>query len=294
VSSPEDTVAGDVMHCYRHSTRETLISCSNCERPICTDCMSQAAVGVRCPECSGGVKPKGSVGRQVRALTGSGSDQIPVTFVLMALNVIVFLAQMAQGATVRGGLGGSSIVTDGAVIAIPVADGEWWRLVTAGFIHAGLIHLVFNMWALWFLGGILERMVGSRRMLAIYTAAVLWGSAGALLLNPDALTVGASGGVFGLMAALLVLSQQRGMEAMGSSIGFLLLMNLGITFAIPGISIGGHLGGLVGGGAAALALSNLGRGSMAYGRLTTVVLSLTAAVVIGGAIAGILIAGAAG
>jgi membrane associated rhomboid family serine protease len=290
VSSPNDTVAGDVMHCYRHSKRETLVSCSNCERPICPDCTTVAAVGVRCPECAGGVKPKRSMGRQARAITASGRGDIPATMVLIALNALVFLAQWFQGVNVSGGLSGSSIASDGGVLAAPVADGEWWRLVTAGFIHAGIAHLLFNMWALWFLGGILERLIGSGRMLAIYGAAVLWGSAGALLFSPDALTVGASGGVFGLMAALLVLSQQRGMEAMGSSIGFLLLLNLGITFAIPGISIGGHLGGLVGGAAAAFALSGLGRGSMDYGRLNSLVLGLTTAIIVGGAIAGILIA----
>jgi membrane associated rhomboid family serine protease len=207
-----------------------------------------------------------------------------VTMILIALNVIVFLAQLAQ----RGG--SASIVSDFALYGPLVADGEWWRLVTSGFTHEQFFHIGFNMWALWFLGGILERLIGSTRMLAIYVAAVLWGSAGALLLSPDAFTVGASGGVFGLMAALLILSQQRGMEMMGSSIGFLLLLNLGITFALPGISIGGHLGGLVGGAAAAFALSGLGRGSMAYGRLNGLVLTLTSAIVIGGAVAGILIA----
>jgi membrane associated rhomboid family serine protease len=284
VSTPEDTVAGDVMHCYRHSKRETLISCSNCERPICTDCMKQAAVGVRCPECSGGVKPKRSVARQARVITGSGRSDIPVTMILIALNVLVFLAQLAQ----RGS--SASIVSDFALYGPLVADGEWWRLVTSGFTHEQFFHIGFNMWALWFLGGILERLIGSTRMLAIYTAAVLWGSVGALLLSPDAFTVGASGGVFGLMAALLVLSQQRGMETMGSSIGFLLLLNLGITFAVPGISIGGHLGGLVGGAAAAFALSGFGRGSMAYGRPNPLLISATTTIILGGAIAGILIA----
>jgi len=200
-------------------------------------------------------------------MTGGGTTAVVV---LIALNVLVFVAQLSQGASFGSG-GGAGIIGDGGVRAFEVAEGEWWRLVTAGFIHAGLLHLLFNMWALWILGGPLEEYVGTPRMLLIYASSVLWGSAGALVLSPDALTVGASGGVFGLMGALLVLSRQRGMEMMASGIGGLLLINLLITFAIPGISIGGHLGGLAGGAAAALVLGRFGRGHIAYSRFTPVV-----------------------
>jgi membrane associated rhomboid family serine protease len=259
-----ETSAPEVLHCYRHPDRETLLSCSNCERPICTSCMTQAAVGVRCPECSGrgGRTRVVTPARRLRA-----ASQSPIaTGVLVAINVLVFIAEMAQGVGF-GGLGGSELVQDGALLGPPIADGEWWRLVTGGFLHANLIHIGFNMYLLWILGGAFERYAGPWRLLAVYFSAILWGSAGALLLEPDAVTVGASGGVFGLMAAVYLLERQRGVALLGSSVGVLLLLNLVITFAIPGISIGGHIGGILGGAAAGYVLSGFGRGHLAYGRL---------------------------
>jgi membrane associated rhomboid family serine protease len=262
--TPGGAVASDELRCYRHPDRETLLSCSNCERPICTSCAQPAAVGLRCPECSGtptGIKAVGK--RMAPGATGAFS----ATAILVAINVLIFVVEMSQGIGVRGGLGGSSIIVDGGVAGPPVADGEWWRLLTAGFIHAGIGHIAFNMLALWWLGGALEQYIGTGRMLGIYFAAILWGSAGAIILSPNALTVGASGGVFGLMAALLVIQRQRGISLLGSSLGMVLLLNLGITFFLPGISIGGHLGGLAGGAAAAFAISGFGKGHIAYGKL---------------------------
>jgi membrane associated rhomboid family serine protease len=259
-----ETSAPEALHCYRHPDRETLLSCSNCERPICTSCMTQAAVGVRCPECAGRGGRTRVVSPVARMRDGT---QAPIaTGVLVAINVLVFIAEMAQGVGLRG-LGGSDLAQDGAIVGPPIADGEWWRLVTGGFLHANLIHLGFNMYLLWILGGAFERYAGPWRLLAVYFSALLWGSAGALLLAPDSLTVGASGAVFGLMAALYLLERQRGVALLGSSVGVLLLLNLVITFAIPGISIGGHIGGILGGAAAGYVLSGLGRGHMAYGRI---------------------------
>jgi membrane associated rhomboid family serine protease len=265
MATTPETRAPEAAHCYRHPDRETLLSCSVCDRPICTSCMTQAAVGVRCPECARGGGP-GSGGRRLRApRVAQRSDTAVATVVLIAVNVLVYLAEMAQGVGVRG-VGGSRLVQDGAVYGPAVADGEWWRMVTGGFLHAGLIHIGFNMYLLWILGSALERYAGPARMLAIYFSAILWGSAGALLLSPDSLTVGASGGVFGLMAALFLLERQRGVALLGSTVGMLLLLNLVITFLLPGVSMGGHLGGIAGGAAAALILSRFGRGHLAYGR----------------------------
>lgn len=274
--------------CYRHPGRETLLSCSHCGRPICTDCMTEAAVGVRCPECIGGSgrRAPGPV-RRLRAAERSGTAI--ATAVLVAINLLVYLAEMVQGVGVSG-VTGSSLVRDGAVYGPAVADGEWYRMVTGGFLHAGVIHIAFNMYLLWIVGGALERYAGAGRFLAIYFTAILWGSAGALLLSPDTITVGASGGVFGLMAALYLLERQRGVSLLGSAIGMLLVLNLAITFMIPGISIGGHLGGVVGGAAAAFVLSGFGRGHLAYGRVGAPGWALVALLMLGALALGISVA----
>jgi membrane associated rhomboid family serine protease len=284
MATSHETQAPDAAHCYRHPGRETLLSCSSCERPICTACMTQAAVGMRCPECAGRSAAPAPV-RRMRAAAAGGAAV--ATTVLVAVNVLVYLAEMVQGVGVSG-VGSSEIVRDGAVFGPAVADGEWWRMITGGFLHAGIVHIGFNMFLLWMLGGALERYAGSARMLGIYFSAILWGSAGALLLSPNGLTVGASGGVFGLMAALYLLERQRGVALLGSSVGMLLLLNLVITFVLPGISIGGHLGGIVGGAAAALVLSGFGRGHLAYGRVGAAGWGAVATLMVGAVVVGVL------
>lgn len=242
-------------------------------------------MGLRCPECAGTPTGVKAVGRTVTSRTGA----LSATAVLVGINVLVFIVEMSQGIGVRG-IGGSSIIRDGAVAGPPVADGEWWRLLTAGFIHAGIGHIAFNMLALWWLGGALESYIGTGRMLGIYFSAVLWGSAGAIILSPNSLTVGASGGVFGLMAAMLIIERQRGVALLGSSIGAVLLLNLAITFFLPGISIGGHLGGLVGGAAAAFAFSGFGKGHVAYGRLKGPVIIGVAGVMVAAVVVSLIVA----
>ena len=290
MASPTETSAPDAMRCYRHPDRETLLSCSNCERPICTSCMTQAAVGVRCPECARGERSTRTAptpAARMRVARARGDFAVATT-VLVVVNVLVFLVEMAQGVTVRG-LGDAQVVQDGGLYAAAVADGEWYRMVTAGFLHAGLIHIAFNMWLLWVLGGALERYAGAARMLVIYFASILWGSAGALLVNPDSLTIGASGGVFGLMAALFLLERQRGVALLGSSVGGLLLLNLIITFVLPGISVGGHIGGILGGAAAGFILSDFGKGHLAYSRLTLQAWALSAVLLVGAVVVGVTV-----
>jgi membrane associated rhomboid family serine protease len=138
-----------------------------------------------------------------------------------------------------------------------VADGEVWRIVTAGFFHAGFFHLFFNMFALYILGGMLEPAVGRFRFGLIYFVSLLAGSFGALVAEPTAPTVGASGAIFGLMGAAVVIMRNRGINPMESGLGFWILLNLLITFTVPHISIGGHVGGLIGGGLAAALLYDL-------------------------------------
>jgi membrane associated rhomboid family serine protease len=277
--------APEALHCYRHPDRETLLSCSSCDRPICTSCMTQAAVGVRCPECAGG-RPARQ--RAQRPLGAVASGTPAATYTLVAINLLLFLVEMAQGVLVRG-VGGSQLIDEGSIYGPAIADGEWWRMITGGFLHAGLIHIAFNMYLLWILGGALERFAGTLRFLAIYFVALLWGSAGALVLSPDSRTVGASGAVFGLMAALFLLERQKGVALLGGSVGALLAINLVFTFLFPGVSIGGHVGGILGGLAAAFVLSGFGRGHLAYGRVGVEGWAAIVGLLVGAVVVGVLV-----
>lgn len=227
-------------NCYRHPNRETGVSCSNCGRPICPDCMTPTPVGMRCPECA---KQKTKV---TRGAVAPGRYDAPATFALIALNVVAYLVEIAGG---NGGLspGNSSVVFDFGLFGPSVAEGEWYRLLTSGFLHASIVHIGFNMFALYFLGRILEPGIGTARFVAIYLASLFAGSFGALLLDPNAITIGASGAVFGIFGATFVIARHRGIEGLAASIGVVLLLNLAITFGSREISIGGHLGGLVAG-----------------------------------------------
>lgn len=228
--------------CYRHPDRRAGVRCQRCERLICPSCMSTASVGFHCPECA-------RSGRQKVYTRANWSDAMRRPVVgraLIAANVAVFVAGIAsQSRNAVAGRGG--FIADGGLFGPAVESGEWWRIVTAGFLHAGLLHLLFNMLALFNLAAILEPALGRARLVAVYAVSLLTGSLGVLVLSPDALTVGASGAVFGLMGALVVAQRARGMDPWSSGIGTVIALNLFITFTIPGISIGGHIGGLVGG-----------------------------------------------
>ncbi len=206
--------------------------------------MISAPVGFQCPSC---VKAAPSV-RSLRTTV----DKPVVTLALIAINVAIFVPTLAGGNLLGGG--GESLIERLAVNGPAVAAGEWWRLITSGFLHFGLIHIGFNMLILYQLGTMLEPALGRVRFFLLYAAALLGGSFGALLLDPDALTAGASGAVFGLMGAAFLGMRRRGVDPMQSGIGGLLVMNLLLTFVIPGISVGGHLGGLVAGAVAGAAL----------------------------------------
>ena len=218
--------------CYRHAGREAGVKCRRCERPICPDCMISAPVGFQCPGCVKGA-PK------VRTVRSLGGEPY-VTYALIAVNVALFVAGIGRDQAVRLGIDGPD-----------VAHGDWWRLVTSGFLHFDLFHIGFNMLLLWWLSTQvgLERTLGRLRFGILYAVALLSGSLGVLLLDPRSLTGGASGAVFGLMGAAAVIMRRRGIDVMQSGLGGLILINLLFSFR-PGVSIGGHLGGLVGGGIA--------------------------------------------
>ena len=236
--------------CYRHPNRETGVSCSNCGRPICPDCMTPTSVGMRCPECA-------RQRQDVRTMRAT-SDAPVLTYILIGINVAVALGALMGGASATtGGIGGSTLLQEGSVSRFTIGDGEYYRLLTAGFLHAGFFHLLFNMLSLYILGSMLEPAVGRLRFALIYFVSLLAGSFGALLLEPNAPTVGASGAIFGLMAAAAVVLRNRGIGIMESGLGIWIGLNLLITFTVPNISIGGHVGGLIGGAVCALVLFDL-------------------------------------
>jgi membrane associated rhomboid family serine protease len=242
-------------HCYRHPDRETGLSCSECDRPICYECMTPAAVGIRCPEHSGQAHGLQRISQTAR-MAGADAYGAIVTKALVALNVGIYLAELAQGAGIQSASG--SIFFNGALDGPDVANGDWWRLISAAFLHYGPIHLGMNMLALWWFGQALEHALGKARFLMLYLVAGLAGSAGALLVTPLAYTVGASGAIFGILGAALVLERQGSMVFGGQAMT-LIVINLVFTFAVGNISIGGHIGGLIGGALCMLALSRFRR-----------------------------------
>jgi len=261
--------------CYRHPDRETGLSCSECGRPICTECMTMAPVGIRCPEHAGGGARKRlgprPVVRAQQQLTGGFA---PVTRALIAINVGIYLITAVQGGGLNapGGklfdamaLSGGRF-RDGAHIYNGVAQGGWWRLITAAFLHASIIHIGFNMFALWVIGAPVEHYLGRARFLGLYFVAGLAGSAGALLQAPYGVTVGASGAIFGILGAMLILEWHLTGRLAGNAMT-MIVINLAISFAVPGISWGGHVGGLIAGILCTLSFARWGRGHAAYGRL---------------------------
>jgi membrane associated rhomboid family serine protease len=237
------------LRCYRHPDRETYVSCSECGRGICPDCMVYGPVGIRCPDHARGA----SVAPRQRARVTARRFGAPVgivTRVLIGINVAVYLLELALGGTVNGT--NNTIYEHGVLFGPIVADGEWWRLITAAFLHYGPFHLGLNMLVLWFIGPALEEYLGPPRYLLLYLVAGLAGSAGALILSPDSLTVGASGAIWGLMGAAVLLEARRIYVFGGQAMG-LVVFNLIFTLLVPGVSLGGHIGGGIGGAAAALA-----------------------------------------
>ena len=233
--------------CYRHPNRETGVSCSNCGRPICPECMTSTPVGMRCPECAR-QRTKVRVGQGALA---SPYSKMPGTIALIGINVLVFLIELGAGGAGQFSNGGS-VIHDAGLRGPEIANGDWWRVISSGFLHAGFLHLALNMYVLWIAGSILEPGIGTPRFLGIYFVSLIAGSLGALAVDPNTLTVGASGAIFGLMAAVIVVARGRGVEGLARQFGLFIVLNLLLTFSVPGISIGGHVGGLIGGTIAAL------------------------------------------
>ena len=274
----EGQAATGVPTCYRHPDRETWIRCQRCDRPICPDCMRDAAVGFQCPDC---VKEANKGSRQNRAMYGGQRSADPrlTSYVLIGINAVVWLAIAATGGRLSRvvdllalaptgrctsasvpsqyypGIGDGSVcvgATSGDGIWHPgLADGAWWQLLTSAFTHVEIWHLAMNMFALFIFGPALEGIIGRARFLAVYLVSAVASSVVVLFLaGADSSTVGASGALFGLMGALLVLARKARLNSQW------LMQNLaiGVVITVVGwrqISWQGHLGGFLGGVVAA-------------------------------------------
>jgi len=232
--------------CYRHAGRPTYVSCVRCGRPACPDCLRPAAVGHQCLDCikSGNSGVRQAAGRFGGAVTARAR----VTWALIGLNILLYLVQLAH----------TSLATDwymlgGAVLnghLIGVAAGQWYRMITSAFLPGtgtlGILDIAFNMWALLIVGPALERVLGSVRFLAIYLVSALGGSlCYYFLAAPNQPALGASGAIFGLFGAWFVLSRRLGLDS--RQVVLLIVLNLGISFAVPYIAWQAHVGGLVAG-----------------------------------------------
>jgi membrane associated rhomboid family serine protease len=246
--------------CYRHPNRETGVSCSSCGRPICPDCMTPTPVGMRCPECA-------RERTKVRTMRSMPRAAVSVTQALVVVNVLVFIVEVATGTPLGGAEGGKLVrhaglygpaLTSHNINPFISGTHQYWRLVTAGFLHYSLLHIAFNMFFLYIMGQMLEPAIGPLNFAAVYIASLLAGSFGALLFQPDALTVGASGACFGVLGALIAIARARRISIWRTGLGPTLLINVVFSLSVAGISIGGHLGGLVGGFLAGSAVVELG------------------------------------
>jgi membrane associated rhomboid family serine protease len=224
--------------------------------------MTPAPVGLRCPDHAGARRAV-KAPRIVRRTSVGATDGL-VTKIMIAINVAIYLVTAVQGIGLNAP--GGTLFNKMFLYGPYVHQGDWWRLITAAFLHASIIHIGFNMFALYVIGTPVENYLGRIRYLGLYLVSGLAGSAGALVVTPNALTVGASGAIFGILGAMLILEWQATGKLGGNALT-MIVINLALTFTIAGISIGGHIGGLIGGILATLAFANWGRGHAAYGRL---------------------------
>jgi membrane associated rhomboid family serine protease len=265
--------------CYRHPNRETAVSCANCGRPICPDCMTTTPVGMRCPECSK---------QRTKVVNLRHAASIPrVTYALIAINALVFLTEQGQFTLAGSGIYGQ-VVEKGYLFRAALAQphDQYWRLISSGFVHENFLHIGFNMYLLYMLGLMLEPAIGSVRFGLIYFTALLTGSFGVVFATAGP-SLGASGAVFGLMGAAVVELRARGLSVQQSGIGGLIVFNLVFSFLVPNISIGAHIGGLIGGFLAGLAIRTADDRRMpAIGLIACVLLAaaaVAASIVVSGA-----------
>lgn len=231
--------------CYRHANKRWAVHCQRCARPICKDCMTRAEVGFHCPECS-----KAASSNVVRMQRRRASSPIAL-MVIIGINIVAFLAQMAPGTT--------SVTNDYLLFGPAVEADQYWRLITGGFLHANWLHIGFNMYFVWIFGQYIVQAYGTLKMLVIYFGALLGASLAVVAFNFNQPTLGASGAAMGLAAALLVVFRERRIPLRETSLGFILFLNLALPLFNTQISFWGHFGGAVFGFAVAFLVSRTRR-----------------------------------
>jgi len=239
-----DTARNPDNFCYRHPDRQSFIICQRCGRTICSECQTQAAVGVHCPECVREAResaPRTSRGTRTRIKRSMRSSSgVPVvTYTLIALNIAVFAVDFVTGGSLYGWLAYRGDFT----------ASQPWRMLTSAFMHASVLHLLFNMFSLFIFGPVIEHAVGRARFAALYLLAAFGGSLAVLLLAPNQAVVGASGAIFGLLGAFFIIQRRLG----GNNTQLLILIGLNVAFGfiVPNVAWQAHLGGLVIGAAVA-------------------------------------------
>lgn len=229
--------APTAQRCYRHPYVETYVRCTRCGRPICPDCMISANVGHQCPECV-------NEGRKLQPTVVIRERRPNGTYAIIAICVLMFLAT-------QGGTDLFVLYRFGASYGPAVAAGEWWRLITPIFLHAGIFHIGFNMFALYLYGRLAEAAYGTARFVGLFVIAGFVGNVLSLSIHPFSIGVGASGGVFGLLGSQLVYFFLRRSNPVGQrmlrGIAGIVLLNLVFGVAISGIDNWAHIGGLAAG-----------------------------------------------
>lgn len=241
--------------CYRHPRAATNIRCTRCDRPICPQCMNSAAVGFQCPQCIG--EGRASV-RSPSSVAGARAwlhQRGTVTIILIALNVLMYLATCIQAQSITNNQR-SGIFADLAMWGPAVDSGQWWRLIGSAFLHYGPTHIAVNMLSLYLLGTDIERFFGSVRFAVVYLISGVGASVAVWIFTPNAVVAGASGAVFGLFGAAAVVLIRR--KANLQPLLIILVLNLGISL-LPGISLAAHAGGFVVGALMAVILQTTTR-----------------------------------
>ncbi|MEO5901762.1 MAG: rhomboid family intramembrane serine protease [Ilumatobacteraceae bacterium] len=286
-----------VTHCYRHPDREAGRFCTRCGRPACSDCLVQAAVGSHCLECAKAARPD----VKARAQLWNARQITLVTFSLIAVNVLVFMIVGLADPKTFGLSGNLSelqvrLGLSKRILQYPTQFSqtgpvyqphEWYRLVSSGFLHFGLIHIGFNMLLLYQLGQLLERRLGRVQFGLLYIAALLAGSLGVLVTSTSGVAGGASGAVFGLMAAAAIGLHRQGVNIFSTGLGTTLFLNIFLTFTITGISIGAHVGGAIAGAICGYVM--LAPRHVAYPKWISY--ALPGAIAVGSVVASVLIVG---